>query len=426
MNYTKSQQEALNSFKIWIKEVKLYGKGNFILDGYAGTGKTWLLREFMDILDENRLTSASISYTGKAATVMKEKTGRPSCTIHSLIYEWELTKDFFNNTAEEEKEFAESKAVTEVLKSKAIVIDEYSMLDEEMLNDILSLDKIIIWAGDMAQLPPIKEKADLKELIEGYGYAELVEIRRQSGKDNPILKLAEKIRNGTTNFIDFKEKDDLGNSIMVGKEPNIRVRECADKNTIILCFKNTTRRGLNKRVRDAIGFIKELPMINEKMIVLKNNKPLRLYNGEIIKISTIEEVQTYLGLKYFDATIFKQDEDYPRFIRVWADPFFNGGDYYFNQEDYEDSVLPKEATNKDEDDFLNFVEDKLKRLRRDRWNFFKKLVHLDFGYAITVHKAQGSQWERVIVLSNDYTKSDKHKWLYTAVTRAEKELIIRT
>jgi exodeoxyribonuclease-5 len=356
------------------------------LGGFAGTGKTTLiavLRKELQKIDK-KLKVGFASYTGKAARVLQSKLkeekailkGDTVGTIHSLIYTPVIN-------AQEEIVGWKTK---ESIECDLIIIDEASMVDGQIWEHLLSYQKPIIVVGDHGQLPPIKGNFNLMQKPD----VTLVEIHRQA-KLNPIIEVSAAARE--RGEIDAKKysgkviKFDMGDS-----ETGERMTELLSnysKDTLILCGYNTTRKRLNGFVRNSLGFESPEPVSGDRVICLRNNHKAHIYNGMLGTIISIVKKDN----DWYDADIAMDGED---------------GNY-----SGQISVAQFNA-----DSALNFTENRRIIMNGDLF---------DFGYALTVHKAQGSQAKRVILFEERFKKMDDdqwRRWLYTAVTRAEEELYI--
>ena len=373
---------VVNTVVDWFKASK---QKYITLGGYAGTGKTTVLGYVSKQLHKEKkdIKIAFCSYTGKASRVLERKlkevnTLFPSDyvgTIHRLIYRPLLD--------EREEIVGWERVPVDDFKYSLIVIDEASMVTEDIWNDLLSFNTPILAVGDHGQLPPINSSFNLMSKPE----LKLEEIYRQDA-DNPIIKVSEIARkDGKIPFDIFgrnikkihKEDEET-------QEALFDIFESFDENTMVLCGYNTTRIKLNKGIR-ALHFDKEIPQIGDRVICLKNNRNESIYNGMTGSILEISKERLH-GFAYYDTEIALDFEDYT----FW-------GKISINQ----------------------FNSPTLVDLKMKDVNYF------DFGYALTVHKAQGSQAKRVVVFEERFPKMDDDtfsRWLYTAVTRAEKELTI--
>jgi len=378
------QKNALASLFDWFRSKN---KPQFItLGGYAGTGKTTLISHFRNKLHKNNSKTkvAFISFTGKAARVLESKLSEHKAiykddycgTIHSLIY-----SPIIND-----KEEITSWELRSQMKYNLIIVDEASMVDEKIWQDLLSFHIPILAVGDHGQLPPINGKFNLlqnPQLV-------LRKIHRQASK-NPIIKLSIMAReDGEIPFGDFgphvkkldRSKSDTGDVV----EELLR---SYNNETIILCGYNSTRVKLNNFVRILLEFHSTSPQAGDRVICLRNNHTNRLYNGMLGNLTNLTE---------------KNEDHY------LAEIDLDGGNDKFQ------GLIMKSQFNSTQT--LSFSAKRRKTLKTDLF---------DFGYALTVHKAQGSQAQRVILFEERFKQmddSDWKRWLYTAVTRAEEELYI--
>jgi exodeoxyribonuclease V len=362
MNWTSEQDSALSAVADWL------GAKNapqvFRLFGYAGTGKTTLARHLAEHVDGETAFGA---FTGKAALVLRSKGCKDARTIHSMIYRPKEVES-------EEPSFVLNEDAPAAAAS-LIVIDECSMVDEELGRDLLSFGKKVLVLGDPAQLPPVK----------GGGYfteAEpdvmLTEVHRQAA-DNPIVRLSMEIREGKR-----LERGTYGETKVIGRdEVNTDEVKAADQ---VLVGLNKTRRAYNKRLRELNGFSGDLPQAGEKLVCLRNNRAKGLLNGGIFRVARAGTVRT----RKVRLSVTPEENPSAKPQRVGVIPqFFSGGE----------EEIPYS-------------------LRRDSDEF-------DFGYALTVHKAQGSQWNYVYLFDESYAfREHRARWLYTGVTRAAERLTV--
>src|SRR6478672_3148154 len=260
--FTPHQDAALTAAANWLKGAR--GRASiFRLFGYAGTGKTTLVKHIAEGVDGKVLFAA---FTGKAACVMRSKGCHSASTIHSLIYR-------ARESGEETPSF-ELWNDAPASKAKLIIIDECSMVDAELARDLMSFGVPLLVLGDPAQLQPIK----------GGGFftstkpdAMLTEVHRQA-QDDPIVRLSMMIR--------------AGNSLQEGHygESAVVCREAVDPARVIgadqiLVGRNATRRAYNARLRERRGFADALPMAGDKLVCLRNNRRKGLFNGGLWVVS---------------------------------------------------------------------------------------------------------------------------------------------
>jgi len=360
--WTPEQDRALGAVAAWLATPR--GPQIFRLFGYAGTGKSTLARYLAEHVDGH---VAFAAFTGKAALVMRARGCRDARTIHSLIYR-------ATDTETEEPSF-ELNDESDAARAALIVIDECSMVDDELGRDLLSFGKKVLVLGDPAQLPPVR----------GGGFftaAEpdvmLTEVHRQAA-DNPIIRLSMTIREGGA-----PARGVYGETHVVARgdlDPSL-VTE-ADQ---VLVGVNRTRRAYNGRLRQLRGFTGDLPQSGEKLVCLRNNRKKGLLNGALFRVKSAGALRR----GKVRLLVTPEEGETGKFQRVAVIPqFFEGGD----------AEIPF-ALRKDSDEF-------------------------DFGYALTVHKAQGSQWDNVALFDESFAfREHRARWLYTGVTRAAKRLTL--
>ncbi|PIR13186.1 hypothetical protein COV49_03035 [Candidatus Falkowbacteria bacterium CG11_big_fil_rev_8_21_14_0_20_39_10] len=355
------------------------------LGGYAGTGKTTIISVLRnDLLTINKkLRVAFVSYTGKATRVLESRlsegkiilTTDSVSTIHALIY----------TPIVNEKEDIIGWKKKEKIDYDLIIMDEASMVDGIIWNDLISFSIPIIAVGDHGQLPPIQGNFSLMAHPELF----LTHIHRQAEK-NPIIGLS----------IHAREHGYIrpGNySPLVKKytpaDPDFHMEvvealENYDNDTLVLCGYNSTRKRLNRSIRNSLGFDMPEPTSGDRVICLRNNHEHQIYNG---MLGTVHKIKP-AGDNWYEAEIQMDDAD-----------IYNG---HISREQFDSDIA------------LNFTDKRSKIMAGDLF---------DFGYALTVHKAQGGQAKKVVLFEERFKKmSDLQwkRWLYTAVTRAEEELII--
>jgi exodeoxyribonuclease-5 len=365
--FTPHQDNALKSVADWLKA----GPGRngtpqvFRLFGYAGTGKTTLARHIADDADGEVKFAA---FTGKAASVMRGKGCRGASTIHSLIY----------RARESGEEIPSFDLWDEAPASEAelIIIDECSMVDAELGRDLLSFGVPVLVLGDPAQLPPIQGGGFFTEAEPD---AMLTEVHRQA-QDDPIVRLSMDVRAG-----EYIEPGRYGETNVLRKsdlDPQ-RVLE-ADQ---VLVGRNVTRRSYNKRIRERRGFEDDMPSAGDKLVCLRNNRKKGLFNGGLW---TVKERGGRKGVKagIMSMRLLPDDDTATRGVKVSVRPeCFTGG--------------------------IEHVD----------WQRRKPYDEFDYGYVLTVHKAQGSQWDDVVLFDESFAfPESRERWLYTGITRAAKKL----
>lgn len=335
----------------------------FRLFGYAGSGKTTLARAIAEDADGNALFGA---FTGKAALVMRSKGCKDARTIHSLIYR--------ARESESEEPVFELNEDGPAAKARLIIIDECSMVDSELGRDLLSFGKPVLVLGDPAQLPPINGAGFFTD---GAPDAMLTEVHRQAA-DNPIIRLSMLIRTGGR-----LSPGTFGESRVVSRDM-IDADQVTGADQILVGL-NRTRRAYNRRMRELRGYDGTLPAAGDKLVCLKNDRKKGLLNGSLWSVQSVAGVRR----KKLRLSVLPEEDGGRKPLRI--------------------GVLPE---------FFTSEEDIPYALRKDSDEF-------DYGYALTVHKAQGSQWNEVILFDESGAfREHRNRWLYTGVTRAAERLTI--
>lgn len=371
---TNSQRQALSEFARWLRSP--FDK-EFILGGLAGTGKTYLLSLFSNVLAEINVPTVFLAPTGKAVSNLNRR-GVQAFTIHKVLYH--LVE------SDEKALYFELKDYLDLDYEPAIIlIDEASMVNAEIYQDLLKMNKKILFCGDINQLPPVGE--DPK--IMGRANFILRDIVRQA-KDNSIIRLAHNVyrqKGDSRVFQRTKLPYGISQDKNSGVAPLDMVKhDLLKKADQILVYTNKYKSYINKMFRNFLHHYDYLPMKGDKLVLTKN-----LWNVEVDRVPLIngtigicEDIQD-LGMNK---------------ARIKFKP------------DFSNNAVWLEA------DVTNFADENAKA------NFMSSLATFDFGYALTVHKAQGSEWDYVIVIEDKTPAREEPRWLYTAVTRAKSRLLV--
>lgn len=411
MEWSPQQEQALKAVKEFLTDPS---RQVFRLDGLAGTGKTTLALEIRNMVNG---TVNFAAYTGKAASVLQSKGCTGASTIHKLIYiprdkaraqlmeleedlvrlrhelrsegyteeqilEAENVKTLVDRIRQENTELAEPSFKlnyeSDIRFSKLIIIDECSMVDERIGEDLLSFGTKVLVLGDPGQLPPVKGTGFFINPHRPPDFT-LTEIHRQA-RDNPIIDLAWRVRNKEP-----LEVGDYGDSKVVWKSDfdPAEAQQCDQ----ILVGKNATRTAYNNRMRKILGHVENYPVKSDKIVCLRNNHEAGLLNG------TVWEV--------IDTGELTEDR-----VVMTISPFASG----------QDGVAQTVNAH------LHHFQGRSDELA---WYEYKEADQFDYGYALTVHKAQGSQWDHVVLFDESGVfRNDKYHWLYTGITRAAEKLTI--
>jgi exodeoxyribonuclease V len=373
MQFSPQQDEALKAVARWLKAGR---SPLFRLFGYAGTGKTTLARHFAENVDGEVQFAA---FTGKAAQVLRSKGASNARTIHSLIYRprgEEAVADEVTGKTSISPTFALNRQ-SPIARAKLVVVDECSMVDEQLGRDLMTFGTPILVLGDPAQLPPISGGGFFTEHEPDHL---LTEIHRQA-RDNPIIRLALDVREGR----EFMHGDYGTAKVISRDEVDQDLVLAADQ---VLVGTNRTRRRYNHRLRELKGFDANYPQAGDKLVCLRNDPAKGLLNGSLWKVMTSSRETVKPGINLLVAP---EEDDPDRGVAkikllkaAFEDP---------------DADIP--------------------------WQQKKRFDDFDYGYALTVHKAQGSQWDEVVLFDEGFAfKETRQRWLYTGITRAAERLTI--
>lgn len=358
----------------------------FSIGGLAGTGKTTVAAAFLWLLHQKKpdLRVALAAYTGKAARVLASTAGRWSAlgskdrvsTIHSLIYRrGEQNPPIWERRTE--------------LPLDLLILDEGSMIPSDIWRDLLSFNIPIAVFGDHGQLSPIGDTAQLMEKPT----ALLNAIHRQA-QDSPIIQLAHTWR------LKGKLLQIQDNRIKIFPSDNAEARVQLDDllmswqpDTLFVTGYNKTRMGLNQAIRASQYRSTAFPEAGDRVLCLQNDWRLGLVNGMLGTLTQIDQLE-------------ESENDWRR-LRGTVVP--DDGDWQY------EGWIARRGFNEAAPARLTAVE------RIEQGGLF------DYGYALTVHKAQGSQARKVVVIAErtkHQSDDEWRRWLYTAITRAQEELIL--
>lgn len=388
MILTTKQEEGLKT------AVQRYKNGEkyTVISGYAGTGKSTLVRFIIEALNVPEEDVCFATFTGKAAQVLLKKGNKNVRTLHKLLYKSFPKPDgtFVRIPVDE-------------IPYRIVVVDEVSMAPKTLMSLLANYDVHIICLGDPFQLPPIDKKEDNHLLDNPHVF--LDEIMRQA-QESEIIRLTMDIRAGKP--ISPMHGDEV---IIVKKdELNTGMLEWADQ---VLCATNATRVSLNTQMRQLAGMGNMKPQDGDKLICLMNYWDIFSDNEDPLINGTIGWIKnsftTYVQLPYWADN--KQ-------IPVLMCDFLTDGGSVFTGVDIDRNMI---ITGESSMDWKTSY-----RLAKNPKT--KHLIPMEFtyGYAITCHKAQGSEWEKVLVVEENFPYKEEHaRWLYTAATRASEKLLIR-
>lgn len=418
----------------------------FVLRGYAGTGKTSVISALVRSLPALKLKSVLLAPTGRAAKVMSNYSGKSGFTIHKIIY---------RSTSETGEAGLRFELQKNYYKDTIFIVDESSMLNDDgggsgsLLRDLIqyvfqeSTNRLLL-VGDTAQLPPVgsvnSPGLDTNYLIGNFRLqvqdTELTEVMRQQ-LSSGILYNATQLRGEITKEkprIIFTTKGFKDFFKMTGERLEEGLRYAYEKfgteNTIVITRSNKSAVQYNRYIRQMIHFFEEEINAGDLLMIVKNNytymadseKVNFLANGdfaEVVKIRSFEEVY---GLRF--ATLELRLIDYPE------EPFFEAKVILDTLYSVTPALSPEEYKSlyrQVAEDYAD-VANKAERMALIKKDPYFSALQVKFAYALTCHKSQGGQWSAVFVdqgyLTEEQVDKEYLRWLYTAVTRATKEIFL--
>jgi ATP-dependent exoDNAse (exonuclease V) alpha subunit len=455
-----NQQEVFQSLKKFVESAE---QDTFILNGYAGTGKTFLMQQLAEYFTEEEISFKLLASTGRAAAILRGKTKYEARTVHGHLYFFTKLSGVTEKHTHEtpHKEFGQMKLQFEFVipqgddKVKVLIFDEASMLSSEdqgetshavfgsgkLMQDIFaaSAGTKLIFVGDPAQLPPVGQLLSpaLDKLwleVQGRKVIQhtLTKIERTQA-DNDILVVAQEVRKmmenpnppqwnripalNRNNIKIFENETNLINSY---------IRNFKDKGpsrTILIARSNHTVQYTNAFIRRHLFEQENPPMqVGDILLVTQNNYLVPLSNGDFIKILEIGQTKTQANLRYTN-------------VRIAS--LASGKEYeILLSSDILESYQSNFTLDQTQEAMVDFVWRMSKNRVKANSELFKQKMQSDpylnclkatYGYAITCHKSQGGEWEDVYVLGHKaMLPPPKHmellRWWYTSITRAKEQI----
>ena len=431
-----------------LKEIASYICDNnndviFLMTGYAGTGKTSVISSIVKTLDLLRMRSVLLAPTGRAAKVLSSYAGKQSFTIHKKIYRQKSLKDGVGSFSLDRN----------LHRNTFFIVDEASMISNnasdsslfgsgKLLDDLIEYvysgtDCKLILVGDKAQLPPVSsvlspalDPADLGEYGFGIVSCELRQVVRQS-ETSGVLMNATRIRlqiaeNDMTHpSIDCSNYDDIirlsGEDLV--DEISSAYGMSGMEGTIIIVNSNKQANRYNQGIRNRVFFREEEISAGDLVMVVKNNYFILdeeenstgfIANGDIAEVKRIRRYEERYGFRFAEMILYFPDYDLEVESKVMLDVLH-----------LDSPALPAE---KNRELFQNVMADyqnirtRKKQYEAVRNDPYFNALQIKFSYAVTCHKAQGGQWERVFIDQGMFNRNeitlDYLRWFYTALTRS--------
>ncbi len=445
---TEEQENALNSFSNFLLSPS--SEKIFVLRGYAGTGKTSLVSALVKTLGEVGRKCVLLAPTGRAAKVFSLYSHHPAYTIHRRIYRQRVfSGDMENFTLN-----------TNLHRQTLFIVDEASMIANEglsgasfgtgrLLDDLIEYVYSVpgcslMLVGDTAQLPPVGEEqspALSVPVLQGYGLEVteclLTQVVRQAA-DSGILYNATLLRHSIMKDACFGLP-----SVRIGKFPDVKVIQGGDlieaisdsydkvgmDETIIICRSNKRANLYNRGIRNTILYREDELNAGDVLMVAKNNyfwgadcKELDfIANGDVAVVRRVRRVREMYGFRFADVVLrFPDYGDLELEVTLLLDTLHT---------DF--PSLPREQGEKlfeavfEDYAYLSSKRERIKKIKEDP---YYNALQVKYAYAVTCHKAQGGQWQRVFLdqgyLTDEMVSPDYYRWLYTAFTRATETLYL--
>jgi len=442
---TEDQSEALKKLAAYI--VDNNNDVIFLMTGYAGTGKTSIISSVVKTLDLLRMRSVLLAPTGRAAKVLASYSGKQAFTVHKKIYRQKSSKDGFGSFSLDRNLF----------KDTFFIVDEASMVSNssaessvfgsgKLLDDLIEyvysgIDCKLILVGDTAQLPPVGsvlspalDPSSLGEYGFGLISCELRQVVRQS-ETSGILMNATRVRlqvaesnlvHPSIDCLNYKDTIRITGEELID-EISTAYGACGMEGTIIVVNSNKQANRYNQGIRNRIFFREEEISPGDMVMVVKNNYTIIdeeeegtmvgagfIANGDIAEVRKIRKYEERYGFRFADMLLKFPDYDLEIEAKVMLDVLH-----------LDTPALPAD---RNKELFQSVLSDYLDiKIRRKQFEAVKKnpyfnALQIKFAYAVTCHKAQGGQWERVFIDQGMFNRNeitvDYLRWFYTALTRS--------
>ena len=430
----------------------------FIVNGYAGTGKTTAISSVIATLAEYKTKCVLLAPTGRAAKVLSSYSGRPAFTIHKHIYRQKAVGG---------DGFGQFSIAPNKDKETLFVVDEVSLIGIDagqqqstaafgtgnLLEDLITFvragaDCKMILIGDSAQLPPIGLDAspalskDYMTMMGGTVFAELTTVVRQQ-QESGILRNATRIREVISDLdcgVGVMDTCDLGLDVsgcddvqrITGGDLIEAISDAYGKygedETVILCRSNKRAIKYNLGIRSTVQYKEERLTRGDKLMIVKNCYQFLdgvegmdyIANGDIAKLLKISKFEERYGLHFAEARISFPDYDDQEIVaKVILDTLESESASLT----YEQSNMLYQGVNED----YSHITTKKKRYEAVREDKYYNALQLKYANAVTGHKSQGGQWDCVFIDNpfwQEELTADDLKWLYTAITRAKQKVYL--
>ncbi len=446
---TTSQQQLIDGLGSFMMDETL--SSVCLIKGYAGTGKTSLMKAFTDVLDEMKVPCQLMAPTGRAAKVLSSYTGRPAYTIHKQIYRRQSSADDFgafnlNYNKAKDAVFIVDEASMISNRSMEYTVFGSGNLLEDLLNFVFSNERCkLVVIGDVAQLPPVgfEESPALDKLyleslgmqVKEFFLSEVVRQEAESGILYNATKLRFSLDEGVfgqeypgleaKGYPDFKR--------ITGEELIDELNWCQENfgldETLVVCRSNKRANLFNKGIRGSILYREEELTVTDHLLIMKNNyhwlkdnkEADFIANGDIAEVMRINGYEELYDRRFANVTLRLTDYEYLEIdVKILLDALhtdtagFSKDEqeafFYKVMEDYEDEKSQR------------------KKYQKVKENPYYNALQVKYAYAMTCHKSQGGQWKAVFIdqgyVPEEQLGTGYYRWLYTAITRATERVYL--
>lgn len=433
----------------------------FVLKGYAGTGKTFLMQYLGKWLEETNQTFCLLASTGRAATVLQGKTGFDAKTVHSELYNFSKVEGIDEEILADRPRGSEWGQMSLQFTTRApdenqtiYIVDEASMLSGEqsadsmfanfgsgiLLDDLFEVagKNKIIFVGDPCQLPPVKQAVspalDVDWLTEHHRAPVSFTLQKieRTGPDNGILVLAGAIRQMVNDNIEERfprlPAADLANVKLYPSDKDLfheyvaQYKSKGVNGALAIARSNKTVQNINRAMRRELYGSADLPLqLKDVLLVTQNNYSVPLTNGDFVIVTNIGETKTRVGIEFQEVTVkaVLTDTEYTLLLSLDALHSVKGG---LTEDQSKELMIDFSSRMKIKDIKPNSPEYR-KAMMEDP---YLSCLKATYGYAVTCHKAQGGEWDNVFLFLDKsmygMPRQELFRWWYTAVTRARRQL----
>jgi len=414
----------------------------FLLTGYAGTGKTSVIASLVNTLTTLRQKSVLLAPTGRAAKVLRSYSGKEAYTIHRKIYRQKSATDGVGKFVLDKN----------LHKETYFIVDESSMIPEDssegsifgsgrLLEDLLEYVYTgtgckLILVGDVAQLPPvgsIVSPALDVDVLRSTGFAietfELHQVIRQSEGSGILMNataVRQQVSDGDLSFPELMLSGYSDIERLSGNDLIERLSEsydrCGTDGAIVVVNSNNLANRYNQGIRNRVFFREEEISAGDIIMVVKNNyywlkddeNTSFIANGDIAEVRRIRKYEEMYGMRFAEMTLWFRDTELEIDVKVMLDTLMMG--------------TPSLSSEKSRELYFAVLADhpgirsKRKQFEAVKADPYYNALQIKFAYAVTCHKSQGGQWERVFIDQGMFNRQeptiDYLRWFYTALTRA--------